>query len=178
MFSQSRAERSAANTTIPRDCEKSSVAGSNQNGKRKDGADWVLGHAPLSAISSAAMRSSISSFARSNKTFEIIGCDQLWCAIVWPTAAMRRTSSGNRAEDLPTRKNVARTHSRASAASTFCVLSGRGPSSKVRTTSWSTRGTVSEKLFNLPANGPSNRQRARATCRARAAAGSRPRLSL
>lgn len=30
----------------------------------------------------------------------------------------------------------------------LCVLGGRGPSSKVRTTSWSAKGSVSRKLFN------------------------------
>jgi hypothetical protein len=46
------------------------------------------------------------------------------------------------------RKKVASTHSWASAASTFGVVGGHGPSSKVSTTSWSWSGNVCGKFFS------------------------------
>lgn len=58
----------------------------------------------MSAVSSAAIPRSISFLACSKVIFDIIVCDQLWCAMVWPSAAIRRTSSGDFAEDLPTRR--------------------------------------------------------------------------
>ena len=67
--------------------------------------------------------------------------------MVWPRAAIFRTISGWAEALRPIRKNVASTHSCASAASTFGVVPGQGPSSKVSTTSWSASGSVCGKLF-------------------------------
>ncbi len=50
------------------------------------------------------------------------GCVQVWWPMVWPSAAILRTSSGCSEAGLPIRKNVACTHSCASAASTFGVV--------------------------------------------------------
>ncbi len=49
---------------------------------------------------------------------------QVWWPMVWPSAAIRRTSAGCSDAGLPIRKNVARTHSCASAASTRDVVAG------------------------------------------------------
>src|SRR5205807_154467 len=65
--------------------------------------------------------------------------------MVWPSAAIRRTSLGCSEAGLPIRKNVARTHSWASAVSTRDVVGGHGPSSNVSTTSWSSSGSVCGK---------------------------------
>src|ERR1700731_1345256 len=67
--------------------------------------------------------------------------------MVWPSAAIRRNRSGCADAGLPSTKNVARTHSAASAARIFGVVGGHGPSSKVSTTSWSLSGSVCGKLF-------------------------------
>src|SRR5579864_7823388 len=77
----------------------------------------------------------------------MFGCDQVCVPTVWPEAAIRRTSSGYGAAFLPIKKKVACTHSWASAASTRDVVGGQGPSSKVRTTSWSASGSDWGKLF-------------------------------
>src|ERR1700757_699396 len=68
--------------------------------------------------------------------------------MVWPPAAISRTISGCSEAGLPIRKKVACTHSWASAARTFLVVGGQGPSSKVSTTSLSCKGKVSGKLFS------------------------------
>ncbi|WP_354097096.1 hypothetical protein [Bradyrhizobium sp. S3.2.12] len=49
---------------------------------------------------------------------------------------------GNWADDLPTRKNVARMHLCARRCQIFSVCGGRGPSSKVSTISHSAKGAV------------------------------------
>ncbi len=76
---------------------------------------------------------------------------------------------------MPIRKKVARTHSSASAASTFDVVAGHGPSSKVSTTSRSASGRVCGKLFR-PTRGvaagstPRTREVPSASLRAQSAA--------
>src|SRR3981189_3076953 len=68
--------------------------------------------------------------------------------MVGPSAAILCTRSGCSDAGLPIRKNVACTHSLASAASTRGVVGGHGPSSNVSTTSWSSSGNVCGKFFN------------------------------
>ena len=104
----------------------------------------------------------------------MLGCDQVWCPTVWPWAAILRTSSGCAEADLPIRKKVARTHSRASAASTFGVVPGHGPSSKVSTTSRSSQRQGLRKALQADARRGSGIDGAeRVRCRARPCAGIR-----
>ena len=56
-----------------------------------------------------------------------LGWVQVWWPMVWPWAAIVRTISGCSEAGLPIRKKVARTHSCASAASTFDVVRGPRP---------------------------------------------------
>ena len=134
---QSLAQKSAPNTTIPRDCRKSSVAGvDSKPGKRKKGVDGVVVATSCSAISTAS---------------DAVDRSPRWCSLglirIRLRCVQRMVSDGMTfgrdpphqvgcsEAGLPIRKKVARTHSRASAASTFGVVGGHGPSSKVSTTS-------------------------------------------
>ena len=80
----------------------------------------------------------------------ISDCDGSRCdaPTVWPSAAIRRTSSGCSEAGLPIRKKVARTHSLRQRRQHLRRSSrGHGPSSKVSTTSWSSSGSVCGKLL-------------------------------
>src|SRR6516162_1547 len=145
---QSLAQRSAPKTAIPCACRKLRVAGvDSKPGNRKNGVVGVVVAPPCSANSTAEMPCSISSVVSLGLIRIRLRCNQVWCPMVWPSAAIRRTRSGCSEAGLPIRKNVARTHSRASSASTFDVVGAHGPSSKVKTTSWSPSGKVCGKVF-------------------------------
>src|SRR5581483_3376029 len=68
-----------------------------------------------------------------------LACDQVWPPMLWPAAATSLRISGCHSACLPIGKNVAFTQCCARASSTARVLPGQGPSSKVSTTSFSTR---------------------------------------
>ena len=125
------------NTPMPRDCSRSSVAGvDSKPGKRKNGVDGVVVATPCSRhldrrnavvdfLEGVALRHSLQARNASR-------CDARSSV---PRRRSARTIVGYSEAGLPIRKNVARTHSLASAASTFGVVAGHGPSSKVSTTS-------------------------------------------
>ena len=81
----------------------------------------------------------------------------------WPSASSRRASCGMASVLRPTRKKVACTHSAFSASSTFGVVVGQGPSSKVSTSSFGPSGSVCGELL-----APDLRRRRGVDCRARA----------
>ena len=85
----------------------------------------------------------------------------------WPSASSRRASCGWASALRPTRKKVACTHSAFSASSTFGVVVGQGPSSKVSTSSFGASGSVcGNSLRPTARRGRGIDRRARARCRA------------
>src|SRR5262245_52964917 len=55
------------------------------------------------------------------------GCENVWCATVWPSLNARRASCGYASALRPSKKNDARAHSRLSVSRTRAVVPGAGP---------------------------------------------------